>query len=407
MTLPFNGLRVIDLTTVIAGPYCAYHLALTGAEVIKVESPDGGDLARRLGADPALNALDMGASYLALAAGKRSLALNLKPEPGKDVLRRLAAGADVVLENFRPGVMTRLGVDWENLRERNPRLIYCAISGFGQEGSYRANPAYDQIVQGLSGAMSATGTEESGPLRAGYPISDTVAGLNAAYAIAAALVQRERSGEGQFIDVSMLDSTLSIMGWVTSNHLIAGQPPVRVGNDNFTASPSGSFRVRDGLINVAANKQAQFEALCREIGREDLLADARFGDPEARLVHRDALKAELERTFAEDDGPSWVKRLNSAGIPAGPVLGMDEALALPPIAERDSVQSIDNVPGVKRPVQVFTSGYRLSGGAPKVGNPPPRLGQDSRAILAELGYDETEIDTLARDGVIGEHQSAE
>ena len=212
-----EGIRVIDLTNVLAGPFGTYQLALNGADVIKVEPPEGGDLARQLGADPDLNAALMGASFLAQNAGKRSVTVNLKSAAGGQVFRRLVHSADVVIENFRPGVMERLGLGYESLRQEKPGLVYCAISGFGQDGPLRDNPAYDQIVQGLAGVMSVTGDASSAPLRVGYPIADTIGGLTAAFAIAAALVRRGRSGEGEFIDVSMLEATLVTMGWQVSN----------------------------------------------------------------------------------------------------------------------------------------------------------------------------------------------
>ena len=217
MTEVLKGIRVLDLTNVLAGPFCAYQLGLLGAEVIKVEIPETGDLARQLGADEGLNAQLMGASFLAQNGGKKSITLNLKVDSGKEVLRRLVATADVLIENFRPGVMTRLGVGYEDLRSYKPSLVYCAISGFGQEGPLKDAPAYDQIVQGLSGVMSITGDEDCAPMRVGYPVADTVGGMTAAFAISSALVRRASTGEGAFIDVSMLDSMLVTMGWVVSN----------------------------------------------------------------------------------------------------------------------------------------------------------------------------------------------
>lgn len=214
MTKLLAGIRVVDLTNVLAGPFCGYQLALLGADVIKVETPGGGDLARQLGADPALNGQLMGASFMAQNADKRSIVLDLKTDAGKATFRSLVAGADVVLENFRPGVMRRLGLDHERLSEIKPGLVYCAISGFGQTGPLAGAPAYDQIIQGLSGLMSITGSEEAAPLRVGVPVCDTIGGLTAAFAICAALVQRSRTGKGAFLDVSMLDSTLVSMGWV-------------------------------------------------------------------------------------------------------------------------------------------------------------------------------------------------
>jgi len=311
-----DGIRVLDLTNVLAGPFGAYQLALLGAEVIKVEAPGAGDLARQLGADPALNKALMGASFLAQNAGKRSITINLKSAAGKDVFRRLVRTADVVIENFRPGVMERLGLGYDALRELKPGLVYCAISGFGQDGPLRDNPAYDQIVQGLSGVMSVTGDAASAPLRVGYPVADTIGGLTAAFAIAAALVRRGRSGEGECIDVSMLEATLVTMGWQVSNWLIAGVHPQPLGNENMTAAPSGLFATGDGPLNIAANQQQQFEVLMRLIGRPELAADPRFADREDRKRNRFALKAEIEAALAAKSAREWSALFNAQGVPA-------------------------------------------------------------------------------------------
>ncbi|MBV8650185.1 MAG: CoA transferase, partial [Alphaproteobacteria bacterium] len=290
MALPLAGIRVLDLTNVLAGPFCCDQLAQLGADIIKVEVPGGGDLARQLGADPALNEKGLGILFLSLNAGKRSLTLDLKAPCGKEIFRRLVKTADVLVENFRPGVMKRLGLAYEALKEVNPRLVYCAISGFGQDGPLAAQPAYDQIVQGMSGIMSVTGDEETAPLRVGFPVCDTLGGLTAAFAISSALAGRGASGEGRFIDVSMLESALAAMGWIVSNWLMAGQVPVPMGNENFTASPSGTFATGDGLLNIAANKQEHFVAACRVIGRPELIDDPRFAERETRRANRAALK---------------------------------------------------------------------------------------------------------------------
>jgi crotonobetainyl-CoA:carnitine CoA-transferase CaiB-like acyl-CoA transferase len=393
------GLRILDLTNVLAGPFCCYQLAQLGAEVIKVETPGTGDLARQLGADPELNRRLMGASFLAQNAGKRSITLNLKNASARDAFVRLVKTSDVVVENFRPGVMERLGLGYETLKAIKPDLIYCAISGFGQDGPLRLNPAYDQIVQGLSGVMSVTGDAQSAPLRVGYPVADTMGGITAAYAISAALFRRERSGEGEFIDVSMLESTLVAMGWVVSNWLIGGVRPQPLGNDNMTASPSGAFRTGDGLLNIAANQQQQFETLCRLIGRPELTADPRFVGREDRKRHRVALSAELEKALAARPAAEWATLLNENSVPAGEVFDVPAVLEHPQIVERGLVRKFDDVPNVDDAVSVVRSGFRLGSGDPAPASPPPVLGADTESLLAELGYSQDQIEALKREAV--------
>jgi crotonobetainyl-CoA:carnitine CoA-transferase CaiB-like acyl-CoA transferase len=393
------GVRVLDLTNVLAGPFCAYQLGLLGAEVIKVEMPKTGDLARQLGASPAFNAQFMGASFLAQNGGKKSLTLNLKSPQGRAILQRLAETADVLVENFRPGVMRRLGVGYEVLKEANPSLIYCAISGYGQDGPMRDSPAYDQIVQGLSGVMSITGTEDCAPMRVGYPVADTIGGMTAAFAISSALVRRAKTGIGAFIDVSMLDSALVTMGWIVSNYLIANQEPHPMGNDNFTASPSGAFKTGDGLLNIAANKQEQFEALVRAIGREDLISDARFAQRESRKVHRSALTAELEMGLRQHTAAEWETILNALGIPSGRVLTVPQALENPQVQQRGLLQSFQ-MPGFDHPVTLTRAGFKVTGADPQVAAPPPRLGEHSDEILRSLGYSDEEIANFRGTGAV-------
>ena len=396
-TTPLFGLRVLDLTNVLAGPFCAHQLAHLGAEVIKVEAPGRGDLARQLGADPALNAAGMGVSFLAQNAGKKSVTLNLKAAAGKEVFLRLVESADVVLENFRPGVMSRLGLDYPVLKQARPDLVYCAISGFGQGGPWVTRPAYDQIVQGAAGVMSITGDGDSAPLRVGYPLADTVGGMTAAFAIAAALNARPR---GTMIDVSMLESVIATMGWVVSNYLIAGVTPAAVGNENLTSAPSGTFAAADGPLNIAANKDEQWRQLAEHLGRADLLENPDYRTREDRKAHRMALKAELESVLRTRPAEAWARELNALGVPAGAILTVPEVLAHPQIADRGLLANFAAVPGIDQDIQVVRTGVKLDGAAPAVDSPPPVLGQDNAEIYGDLGFDAAARDALAADGVI-------
>ena len=391
---PLKNFRVLDLSNVLAGPFCAYQLVLMGAEVIKVESPEGGDLARRLGADPEAASRLMGISFLAVNAGKQSITLNLKHAEGKAILKKMVADADVLVENFRPGVMKRLGLDYTVLKEINPGLIYCAISGFGQNGPWSDRPAYDQIVQGLSGLMSVTGDAETAPLRAGFPVCDTIGGMAAAFAIAAALAGKARTGEGCMIDVSMLESTLASMGWVVSNYLATGKPPVPMGNENMTAAPSGTFMTGDGLLNIAANEQKQFESLCDAIGKPGLKRDARFAAREARKQHRLPLKLEIEAGLGARSATEWEALLNAAGVPAGQVLSVPQILAHEQVRGREFVIEIEPVPGLGKAAHVSRGGFMVNGAAVRPAAPPPALGAQTETWLRKLGYDDAHIARL-------------
>ncbi|MEL7211073.1 MAG: CoA transferase [Pseudomonadota bacterium] len=392
-----SGVRVLDLTNVLAGPFCCHQLAHLGAEVIKIERPGGGDLARQLGADAALNAVDMGVSFLAQNAGKASVTLNLKDPRGVDLLKQLVRGADVLVENYRPGVMDRLGLGPDVLRGENPTLIYAAISGFGQDGPWRDRPAYDQIVQGVSGVMSVTGQPDGGPLRAGYPVADTVGGLTAAMAICAAL---NASPRGCVIDVSMLEATLATMGWAISNHLIAGVAPRQNGNENPTSAPSGTFRVADGHINIAANRDSQWENLARHLGREELLSDPDFATRENRKANRLRLTAELETVLVTQSAAHWVRELNAIGVPTGEVMSVPEILSHPQIADRGFLAQFDDVPGVPAGATVVRAGARIDGKPLSVETPPPALGADTDDVLSALGLSKEDLATLRADGVI-------
>ena len=402
-TKPLHGVTVLDLTNVLAGPFCCHQLAHLGATVIKVEAPGRGDLARQLGADAGLNEKLMGVSFLAQNAGKKSITLNLKDPRGKDILKKLVKKADVLVENFRPGVMDRLELDYDVLSKVNPALIYCAISGFGQSGPMKKLPAYDQIVQGLSGIMTITGEEDKETYRVGYPVADTIGGLTAAFAISSALAGRalgNNEGKGSFIDISMLESVVATMGWVVSNFLIAGLQPTANGNDNFTSSPSGAFRTADGQINIAANKQEQFEAVCDVLELDALKADPRFLTRSDRLSNRKELAGLLENVLQTGRTDDWVRAFNAVGVPAGAVLTVPQALSLPQIADRGMIADFASVPGVERDIRVLRTGMKLNGEAPSVDAPPPVLGQDNETILAGLGLSVDEIKTLKAEGVL-------
>lgn len=396
---PLDGIRVLDLTNVLAGPFCCHQLAHMGADVIKVEIPQTGDLARQLGADPALNDKFMGVSFLAQNSGKRSITVNMKSDKGKQVLKRLVRSADVLVENFRPGVMERLGVGYEVLKLENPALIYCAISGFGQDGSMRNLPAYDQIIQGMSGVMSITGAPENAPYRVGYPMADTIGGMTAAFAVSSALANRS-DDKGCFLDVSMLEAVMASMGWAISDFLVADKEPEPRGNDNFTASPSGAFKTADGLINIAANKQEQFEAVCNIIGRPEVFNDPRFHGRQARIDNREALTEILEEAMGSKSAAAWIAELNKVGVPAGSVLSVPEALSQSQIAERGMIATFENVPGVGRDVRIARAGIKLNGAAVTTDMPPPVLGQHSDELLAELGFSSDEIKDLKEDKAI-------
>lgn len=404
-----DGVRVLDLTNVLSGPFAGYQLALMGAEVLKVEATRGGDLARKLGASADLSARHLGISFLAQNSSKQSLTLNLKSEQGRTVFRQLVETHDVVLENFRPGVMGRLGFGWEALQEINPGIVYCAISGFGQSGPLRDRPAYDQIIQGMSGLMSVTGDRETAPLRVGAPIADTVGGFAAAFAISSALVRRGRTGEGAFLDVSMLEATLTAMGWVASDYLVGDSEPVPMGNENRTAAPSGTFATADGDFNIAANKQEQFEELCRVIGRPDLAGDPRFAERETRKTNRLALKVEIESVLTTRPSAHWDKEFAASGIPGAPVMDVATVLASDQIVERNLVSTlrIDAAAGITGTGVGPAGDIRLLGAPTHVDGspvgpdaPPPLLGEHTEQVLAGLGYSSEEIAAMRNEGVI-------
>ena len=389
-----RGIRVLDLTNVLAGPFACYQLALLGADVIKVERPGSGDLARVLGADPNRNKAGMGISFLAQNAGKKSVTLGMKSAKGKALLKSLVKSADVLVENFRPGVMARLGLDYAVLKGENPHLIYCAISGFGQQGPRNQDPAYDQIVQGISGVMSITGAPNTTPYRVGYPMADTAGGMAAAMSICAALNARPR---GTFLDISMTDSVVSAMGWVVSNYLIGGVEPAAHGNENTTSAPSGTFATQDQPINIAANRDEQWQALARHIGRAELLDQPQYLTREDRKANRHALRAEIETVLTTRPAALWVQELNALGVPSGPVLSVPQVLQDAQMQARQMIAQVD-VGGEE--IHVATGAAVIDGVKPIPETPPPVLGAHNLEVWSELGLSADDIDALQKEGVI-------
>ena len=393
-----DGIRVLDLTMVLSGPFATLHLALLGAEVIKIEPPGSGDLARKLGNVPELNDGLMGTSFLAQNANKKSLTLNLKHEEARKIFRELVRSSDVVVENFRPGVMDRFGLSYKALAAINPQLVYCAISGFGQTGPDALKPAYDQIIQGLSGTMAINGDERLNPLRCGFPVCDTVGGLNAAFAIMAALFYRERAGQGQYIDIALLDSIMPLMGWVVANLLIGKQQPGLLGNDNFTAAPSGTFATKDGHINIAANKQEQWESLADLLGLAALKTDSRFQQRDARKKNRKALTPLIEAKLQEHETAYWVDLLNDRSIPSGAILGLEQALNQEQVVHRETLKTIC-AEGIGD-LRLFNLTAHFEKTPGELTSPPPRLSGHTDEILRGLGYSDGQIASLREAGAI-------
>jgi crotonobetainyl-CoA:carnitine CoA-transferase CaiB-like acyl-CoA transferase len=393
--------RVLDLTNVIAGPLASYQMVMLGAEVIKIEVPGVGDLSRKMGFDPQMGEKQYGASFCANNAGKKSITLNLKHARGKELFKRLLKEADVVMENFRPGVMNKLGLGYEVLRALKPSIVYCAVSGFGQEGPLSQRPSYDQIIQGFSGLMSVTGDEKTAPLRSGFVVCDTMAAMTAAFAVCAALFRRERTGEGEMIDVSMLDASLTTMAaWPVTNYLNSGKVPSPMGNENVSASPSGTFRTGEGLLNIVNNEQSQYHRLCDVIGRPDLKTDPRFADRNERIARRYELRPIIEEALQAKGAREWEKLFDEAGVPAGPILSVPDIMAHAHVEFRGLVKRFERVAAVGKDVAVPRTGFRLASGQPDVDRPPPVLGEDTEAVLAGIGCTPEEISELRRDKII-------
>ncbi len=404
--LPFDGLRVIDFTHVIAGPLATCQLAMLGADVVKIEPPGRGDQLRRMGGEPDRAKDGMSGGFLAINAGKRSLALDLKQPEGRDAALRLVAGADVVTENFRPGVMERLGLGAEAVRELNPRAVYCSLSGYGRHPDWAWRPAYDHIVQGVAGAMWTQGEEGEPPAKIGFPMADTAAGYAAFTAICVALIERNATGRGRHIDVSMTAATLAMMATPVYGFLATGRLPARIGNTAFSGSPaSGTYETADAPVVLTANTEAQFRGLCAALGLEGL-ADASdplsWRDPDVDLSH---VRGAIAACVRKKDAAHWERVLNEAGVPTGKVRTVPEVLAEACIAERGFVSDIPDPAQPGESFKVHGAPYAFDGETPAPSGPVPHLGEHSRVLLAEAGFDAAEIDALFAAGTVEEMQA--
>ena len=389
---PLTGIRVLDLTRYLAGPFATMLLADYGADVVKVESPKGREF-RPPGAKRD--------SYFFLSSNrnKRSLTLDVKVEAGRACFERMLPACDVVVENFRPGVMEALGLGAESLLARHPRLIYCGISGFGASGPYRDRPGFDQIAQGMSGFMSLTGTEESGPTRAGIAIGDLLGGLFAAHGIQLALLARARTGQGQIVDTSLLESMIGVLSWGAGMFFEGGQVPGPAGQHHPLSAPYGRFRARDAYLNIAAGKEAMWKQLAQALGHPEWMTDVRFRGPAERVAHRDELTRAMEEALSRHDVSHWVDLLNRAGVPCGPVLDLAQVFSDPQVLFR---QMLVELPHPE--LGTFkTTGLpvKLSQTPGAIARPPPLHGEHNDEILEEFGLSPEEVRVLRERGVVG------
>ena len=391
---PLDDLTVVDLTRALAGPYCTMMLADLGARVIKVETPDGGDDTRGWG--PPFYEGES-AYFLSINRNKQSLTLNLKAPRGRDLLLRLARRADVLVENFRPGAMDRLGLGYAALHDLVPRLVYCSISGFGQTGPFRERAAYDLIVQGMGGIMGITGEPDGAPMRVGVAVADICAGMFAAYGILAALRVRDRTGAGQWVDAAMLDGQVAWMTYMAANYFATGEAPPRVGSAHLNLVPYQPFQTRDGFVNVAVGSEGLWQKFCEAV-ELPIAADARFATNADRVRNRRALLAVLLPVFGRRTTAEWVDRLLAAGVPAGPIYAMPEVMEDPQVRHREMVVELEH-PRAGR-IRVNGVPVKLSDTPGAVTGPPPMLGEHSEAVLRELGCPAEEIAALRREGVV-------
>jgi crotonobetainyl-CoA:carnitine CoA-transferase CaiB-like acyl-CoA transferase len=399
MSKPFTNVRILDFTQVFAGPFGSYQLALLGADVIKIERPGGDDM--RYG-PPNKEWSDRGLStgWMAINSNKRNIALDLTKPEAIAIVKRLAEKADVVMENFRPGVMEKLGIGWPQLREVNPRLIYAAVSGFGQNGPERRSPAYDGKIQAMSGLMSITGSPESGPTRAGFAVCDAIGGMTLAFAVSSALYQRTHTGKGQLVDVAMLDAAMTFMSSFFVDYTVGGHVQGPSGNRAQSRLPTADlFKVKDGHILLAVNNEKQFAALSAAIGKPDLNKDPRFVDWPTRIENEAALREIIEDVFAASDAAYWDEYLTKNDVPCARVWRIDEVVKNPQLEHRPVLQEVESPYGRLR---LIGSGFRMEHDGGSLEFPPRLPGADTDAVLTEAGYSSAEIDAFRKSGVASE-----
>lgn len=388
MPRPFDGVRILDFTQVLAGPYSTYQLALLGADVIKVERREGEDM-RRTPLSREWAERGMASGWMAVNGNKRSLTLDLQASEAREIIRRIAAQADVVVENFRPGVMDRLGLGYAELAKINPQLIWCSISGYGQTGPDRLEAGYDGKMQAMSGIMAITGHPESGPTRAGFAVCDTLAGMTAAFAMSSALFQRTRTGLGQFVDVSMLEATLAFLPGQIADFTVAGHKQQQTGNQAVSRRATANlFKARDSYLLLAVNNEKQYRCLMEALGRADTFDDPRFADWFLRNDNEPALRAIIEDALASDNAKNWETRLNAAGAPCASIWRVEEVIEHRQVLARGALQTVDSAYG---PLRFIGSGFQLAHGSGKLDRAAPSLGAHTDAVLGEFGYSAEEI----------------
>lgn len=400
MALDFEGIRILDFSQVLAAPLATLHLALLGADVVKVEPPGGDQMRDRL-IPSRYSDIGMASGFLALNTGKRSVCLDMKHPDGQALVHELIKGSDVLVHNYRSGVVERLGLDYPSVRKINPRIIWCSITGFGNTGPRRAAAAFDGAIQAASGMMASNGHPATGPTRTGYFPIDTMTGVSAAFAIAAALVRRERTGEGKAIDVAMFDAGLLLQNTASGQYLVEGVTSGLTGNSSLTGAPTAdSFPTGDGMILSSAVHQKQVEALCAELGIASLLEDERFATSEARIANRDAFRALLIEAFATDSAANWERRLVARGVPISKINSLADALAQARDNPRSILLQAGRPHGYDHDVELPGLPCTSEVDGPTALRPPPALGEHTLEILAEYGLDEARIGALLRDGAV-------